>query len=130
MTINRPILASIFLALAACSANMQSMQLEDALSGYGAALRWGLWEKASDFQPPALRTPLDFKYLKTIRVTSYDPIYRKAEDGSNIIKQTVEIHYLEEQSGVEQVITDKQLWRYDEEKGAWFLESKMPTFRR
>jgi hypothetical protein len=122
-------LACLCLATMACSHDLRLMKMEDTLSGYGSAIRWGLFEKAADFQEPRNRTRPDLGYLKNIHVTAYDPIYRQEQEGSNFLKQTVEIRYYQEQTGVEKTITDRQSWRYDEEKDQWLLMSKLPDFK-
>ena len=117
------------LSLLGCSHDLHIMKTEEEMSSYGSAIRWGLFEKAADFQPPEKRTPVNMDFLKDIHVTSYSPTYRSEEDANSIIKQTVEIRYYREQTGVERTITDRQTWRFDKEKGRWFLESGLPTFK-
>ena len=121
------ILASLLLS---CSSGPIGVaKMEDRLSAYGAAIRWGEFEKAMDFQNPAHRTRLDDAWLKNIHVSSYNPLYRKEVEGSNIVEQKVEIRYFIEPFGVEKVLTDRQLWRFDEDKGKWMLETDLPVFR-
>jgi len=122
-------LACLCLAATACSHDLGLMKMEDTLASYGSAIRWGLFEKAADFQEPQNRTRLDLGYLKNIHVTSYDPVYRQEHKGSNFLRQTVEIRYYQEQTGVEKTITDRQSWRYDKERGEWLLMSKLPDFK-
>ncbi len=113
-----------------CSSGPMSVaKMDDTLSAYGAAIRWGQFEKARDFQNPAHRTRLDEAWLKDIHVSSYNPLYRKEADGSNIFEQKVEIRYFNEQSGVEKVLTNRQLWRFYEDKDKWMLETDLPAFR-
>ncbi len=104
-------------------------KMEDTLNSYGAAIRWGQFDKARDFQSPAQRTRLDEAWLKNIHVSSYDPVYRREAEGSKVLEQKVAIRYFNEQDGVEKVLTDRQLWRYYEDKGKWMLETELPVFR-
>jgi len=128
ITLMRLGLASLLCwAMMACSQSTHLMKMEETLSSYGGAIRWGLYEKAADFQARKDEPPLDLSYLKTIRVTGYDPVYRK--ETKDIVQQTVEIRYYQEQTGVEKTLTDHQTWRYDEEKGLWLLESSLPSFK-
>jgi len=122
-------LAFLCLNMLACSHDFGLMKMEDTLSSYGAAIRWGLFEKAADFQDPKHRTPLDLRDLKDIHVTAYDPIYRKEEKGSKVVRQTVEIRYYREPAIAENTIVDHQTWRFDEERGDWLLASKLPSFQ-
>jgi hypothetical protein len=122
-------LTALYATLLACSHDIQLMKVEDVLSSYGGSIRWGLFEKAADFQKHNDPSKLDLQYLKTIHVTAYDPVYRKELDERNKILQTVEIRYYQEQTGVEHMITDHQTWEYDKEKDQWFLTSALPDFR-
>ena len=129
MTMNKFTLSLACLFLLGCSHDLHMMKTEEEMNSYGSAIRWGLFEKASDFQPPDKRAALDTDFLKDIRVTSYDPKYRSEEDGNSIVKQTVEIRYYHEQNSVEHSVTDRQTWRFDKEKDRWFLESGLPKFK-
>ena len=122
--------AVLALLLPACtSGEIHAVKVDDTLRSYATAIRWGEFEKAMQFQNPAKRSRLDLAWLKNIHVSSYDTVYKKEDMGGNIFEQTVEIHYFNEQVGVEQSITDRQLWRYDEEKGKLLLETGLPAFR-
>jgi hypothetical protein len=115
--------------LTACSHDLHFMRMEDTLTSYGAALRWGRYETAADFQAPARRARLDMNWLKNIHVTSYDVFYRRELAPGKLVEQTAEIRYFNEQVGVEKIVVDRQTWRFDADKGAWILESDLPAFR-
>ncbi len=117
------------LVMTGCPHDIELLKMEEQLNHYSTAIRWGLWETASDFQPPAKRQPLDLGYLGTIHVTAYDTVYRQEQSGSDVVRQTVQIRYYREPSGVEKTITDRQTWRYDKEKDRWFLLSGLPEFK-
>lgn len=118
--------AILAFGLTACTHDLHLLKMEESLTSYGAAIRFGMFERAADFQ--AVRKAPDLKALKEIHVSSYDPVYRKELDDGNRVEQTVEIHYYHEDQGVEKSITDHQSWRYDKEKLQWFLESGLPKF--
>jgi hypothetical protein len=122
-------LALLCLNILACSHDYGLMRMEDTLGSYGAAIRWGLFERAADFQDPEHRTPLKLSDFNGIRVTGYDPIYRQDPKGSKIVRQTVQIRYYREPAVTENTVVDHQTWRFDEEKGEWLLASKLPTFQ-
>ena len=129
MMIKRLALIVFCLGTMACSQSTHFMKMEETLNGYGAAIRWGLWEKAADFQVPQKRSRLDLGHLKTIHVTGYDPVYRQEHSGSDVILQTVEIQYYLEDTGLVKNLTDHQTWQYDKEKGQWLLQSRLPSFK-
>jgi hypothetical protein len=117
------------LALISCWHSTHLMKMEDELTNYGEALRWGLYQKAGDFRSPLKRTRIDLGQLKNIHVTSYTPIYRDEPNGSSTIyKQTVDIHFYDESTGIERSLTDNQTWRYDKDRDHWFLETGLPKF--
>jgi hypothetical protein len=123
-------LALLLVMVSGCtSGDVHAVKMEDAMNGYASAIRWGQFEKAAQYQNPAKRSRLDLAWLKNIHVASYDTVYKKEDLGGNIFEQTVEIRYYNEQIGVEKSLTDRQLWRYDEEKGRLMLETDLPAFR-
>ncbi len=123
------LLLAACLLLSGCTHDLQLMKTEDELSRYGATIRWGQWEAASEFQPPAKQGRLDFAFLKNVHVTSYDRVHLQEHKGSDVLRQTVEIRYYIEPAGVEQRLTDRQTWRFDNEKDRWFLQSGLPDFK-
>lgn len=129
MTMKKLALAALCMTVLACSHDIHLMKMEDVLSSYGSAIRWGLYEKAADFQNPKNKTQPDLAYLKNIHVTAYDPVYRKERKEDNTVQQTVEIRYYQEQTGVEKTLTDRQTWRYDEAADQWLLETSLPSFK-
>jgi len=118
------------LLLMACAAKNRQVHLDNTLRQYEQAIRWGLFPVAYALQKAPAKAP-DFDYLREIKVTEYEPLGRPVvSEGGNRIDQTVEIRYYHEDYGKEQVLIDKQIWRYDEEKDVWLLDSAMPEFKR
>ena len=124
-------LSVIALLLLACShgQDMFLMKRDEVLTRYAGAIRWGEWEKAAQFQEPARRTRLDLAWLKTIHIATYNPVFLQDDPKSKIVEQTVEIRYFIEPFGSEKTLTDRQLWRFDEELDRWTLDSDLPAFR-
>lgn len=116
------------LVLAACSHDFALMKLEDQLAGYGAAVRWGLYQRALDYLARVPEPVPDFRLLKNIKVTSYQPVFRKEETGEKKLRQTVEIRYVHLEHLVEKTLIDEQTWTYDEDRDRWRLESGLPAF--
>jgi hypothetical protein len=108
---------------------MGLMRLEERLSNYASAIRWGYFEQATDFQIEKLRAQAEQAPLKHIHITGYNPTYRHENKDTNTVKQTVEISYFLEQIGVVKTIIDHQTWRFDEQKKEWFLDSPLPNFQ-
>jgi len=118
------------LLLAACGTSSRQLRLDNTLWHYEDAIRWSRFPEAYALQKEPAKAP-DFDYLQQIKVTAYEPVGRPvvSEDGDRI-EQTVEIRYYHEDYGREQVLIDKQVWRYDEEREIWLREGAMPDFTR
>lgn len=123
-------LATIALAalFAGCAHDITLMRLEETLGAYGSAVRWSRFETAADFQTETARRPVDPEALKDVHITSYDVVYRHESDDRKSVRQTAEIRYFLEHVGVEKKITDRQTWKFDEQKKQWFLETPLPVF--
>lgn len=117
-------------SLTACtSGEIHFVKIDDTLNAYASAIRWGAFEKAASFMDPTDSERLDEAWLSDIQVTGYDQQYRKDQGEGNIVEQTVEIRYLHKSTNVEKILTDHQLWRWNEERGKLYLRSGLPKFR-
>ncbi len=102
--------------------------LENTLSSYRQAIRWGYCPAAAGFLSPEQRTELDTSRLENIRVTGYEVIQPGVIGADDTAVQLVQIQYvLEDRQRLEQV-ADRQHWRYDPATEAWWLESGLPSF--
>ena len=117
------------MASACTSGPIHAVKLEDILNNYAAAIRWGEFEKAQEFQPPSKRKRLDLAWLKNIHISSYEVLYKKDEQENHILEQKVQIRYFIENTAVEKTFIDQQVWRYDEEHDSLTLQSDLPTFQ-
>lgn len=99
--------------------------LDNTLRSYRQAIRWGQFPAAAGFIGPDGGAEID---LSNIRVTGYEVIQQGVIGPDDSAVQLVQIDYvLEDRQRLEQLI-DRQLWRYDEQSGAWWLESGLPRF--
>lgn len=102
--------------------------LENTLSSYRQAIRWGYFPAAAGFLSPEQRTELDTSRLENIRVTGYEVIQPGVIGADDTAVQQVQVQYvLEDRQRLEQV-ADRQHWRYDPATEAWWLESGFPSF--
>jgi len=104
-----------------------AQRLESALSGYRQAIRWGYYPAATGYVDAEQRREIDLKALKNVRVTGYE-IVEPAVIGDGRATQLVQIDYVLNDRQVLRSIADRQRWRYDEQAGAWWLESGLPAF--
>jgi hypothetical protein len=120
---------ALSLALSACSHDYHLMKMEEQLNSYAGAIRWSLFKKSLEFHehPPS---PLpDWKALRDIKVTYYQPLFRDTLSDGNLVLQTVEIKYIHGYDMVERSITEEQRWRYDEDRSRWLLQTGFPKFK-
>ncbi|CRI64366.1 conserved exported hypothetical protein [Thiocapsa sp. KS1] len=109
----------------------RAVGLQAATSGYQSALRWGYYDTALGFLPPDQRKSGAIpEIFAELRVTGYDvaqPPIIQADDSAT---QIVVIDYLFEDAQVVKQLTDRQVWRWDDRMGTWWLHSGLPKFAR
>lgn len=122
-------LLGTLLLLSACASEQKLQSLDDTLKLYQASFRWSKFDDLGRFQRGVEPISDDnYKKLKTIKVTSYEEKNRIVTEDYMQAEQTVQIRYYNENTGVEKQIVDRQLWKYDDDKGVWYLSSPLPAF--
>lgn len=117
------------LGLAACAANQKLRRADDALKLYEKQIRWSMFDGAAQLIDLEKHPEVDPAPLKTIRVIAYSPVTRMDNLDNNTILQTVTIGYYDDRTARQREITDRQVWRYDEEKKQWLLDGGLPAFK-
>jgi hypothetical protein len=103
--------------------------LESTLSGYRQSIRWGYFPAAAAVLSPETRGTVDMDALENVRVTAYEVVQPAMQSAENEAVQLVQIEYvLKDRQRVER-LADRQRWRYDDDKRAWWLESGLPAFK-
>ena len=121
------------LALAACDATMGgSRARSDAMTEYGAAVRWNEFERAMTFLDPAEVaahpfTDLERERLKQLQVTGY-MVKASRQDDAGGLEQDVEIRVVNRNTQRERIMMDHQRWRWDAEAKRYWLQSGLPDF--
>lgn len=67
--------------------------------------------------------------LKGYQITGYLVQHRHSEEPSSLLFQTVEIRYLRPDELTERSMVDKQMWRFNEDKDRWMLETDLPELK-
>lgn len=119
-------LALVMASLAGCSHDIGLMRQDETLTGYESAIRWGLWEKAASYQVRRPRPEQRLDRLNGYKVTGYQVRYRHSEEPSALLFQTVEIRYLRPDELTERSMVEEEMWRYDDDKERWMLETDLP----
>jgi hypothetical protein len=113
-----------------CASIQQTLSSEqfDLRSKYFVrAIRWGEIDKLPAFFAPGAELP-DFAPLEEIKVTDAEAGPWKVTTDGMHITQSLSLKYYRTDTLVERSLTSDQLWRYDPERHAWFLESGFPQF--
>ena len=131
MSVRSALLMFALLALSACDAVKQNaLLLEDTLSSYAGAIRWGRMEDALGFvDPETLKahpvTALDLARYQQVQVSAYSdsaPVHVN----DNEVTLIAEIGLVNINTQQARSIVDKQHWRYDAKANRWWLVSGLP----
>jgi len=107
-----------------------SSEFDKVAKSYKSAISWEDFEKAGIFmskQNPKKDPVLpDKKFLKKIKITSYEVQNLKMDNEKRMVEQTVEIKYYNTDYLIEKVVDDNQVWIY--ESNSWRLSTGLPVF--
>lgn len=121
------------LLLAGCATvekDKRAVALQAATNGYQSAIRWGYYETAFGYLHPDLRKDKPVpESLKDLRLTGYDVVQPPTMQDEDTAIQVVNIDYLYEDRQVVKRVSDRQVWKWDDELDSWWLKSGMPAFQ-
>ena len=126
------IIVVLLALLQACGGRMSKKQnLDHTLYQYAKVMRWADFDQALNFMDPkadedVMPTELELNRFKQFGVSSYVPRPILPGPDENSIIQTVELKLYNIHTKREKVVVDEQIWRYDEDKKRWFLDSGLP----
>ncbi len=107
-----------------------SGEFDKVAESYKSAIRWEDFEMANSFMskqnPKKEPISADKKFLKKIKITSYEVQNLKMHNEKLMVEQTVEIKYYNMDYLIEKVIDDNQIWIY--ESDSWRLSTGLPVF--
>lgn len=126
---NSAVFCLVFTLLTGCSHDIGLMRQDETLTGYESAIRWGQWEKAASYQARRPRPEQRLDRLRGYQITGYQIRYRHSEEPSALLFQTVELRYLRPNELTERSAVTEEMWRYDNDKERWLLESDLPELR-
>ncbi len=98
---------------------------------YWKSLRWKSYERAASvirFRNPA-RQLADFDDLNGITVTNYEEGASLPTAEEDVYKTHVQFSYVQNSTGRLLQVRHEEIWWYDAETKAWYLDSDMPNFR-
>lgn len=103
---------------------------DEMLYHYVSVIRWSEFEAAMGFVDPKVLeaepvSTFELERYKQFKVSGYE--VKSARDlNENEYEQIVEIRLVNQNTQVEKIITDVQLWHWDEVAGRWWLASGLP----
>jgi hypothetical protein len=102
--------------------------LYSATNGYRESIRWSYFDAAVGFLHPDVREDLDLDTLKNIRITGYEVLQPAVITPQQTAVQLVRVSYVIDDEQRLKNLADRQEWRWDEERAAWWLYSGLPKF--
>lgn len=136
-TLNRtmPIMLTVFLVLLICAgcAGLAAKSRVDKFSRTAKAYEWALEsseyrDAASYLDPSVDRKSIDYDRYTNIKVSQYTITRAKVSDDQRSIQQDVELQYFLLDQSIVKTTMDHQVWRYNEAKEAWMLQTGLPDF--
>ena len=104
---------------------------DETARAYDTAFRWGNYEQAYGFKKMTNTDPKlpDFDAYRQIRVTDYVVKNTIVSADKSKILRLVSIQYYRMRDVTVKVITDRQVWEYDENEDRWYLMSDLPELK-
>lgn len=124
------LMACLVVGCASMADSKKMSQLEARQKQFAKAIRWGAYDLAAsmirireDEQPE-----IDLAGYESIRVTAYEEfgggMNAEQNEGINVVL----FHFYHRESGSVHKIRHTQLWWYDDETHAWYLDGGLPDF--
>ena len=105
-------------------------KFDKVAESYKSAISWEGLEMVDSFMSKqnSKKEPVlpDKKFLKKIKITSYEVQNRKMHNEKLMVEQTVKITYYNTDYLIEKVVYDNQIWIY--ESDSWRLSTGLPVF--
>ena len=104
---------------------------DETARAYDTAIRWGNYEQAYGFKKLE-KTDADlpeFDHYRQFRVTDYVVKNTIVSADKSKILRVVSIQYYRMRDVTVKVITDRQVWEYDENEDRWYLMSELPVLK-
>jgi hypothetical protein len=126
------VVLAVFLA-AGCTTIKEKIRLADfekVSKAYEHVMLNSDFESAYDFtSPDVVRSETDFAAYKDIKIVKYRVKNGQASGDKNEVNQSVEIKYYSNANPTVRTMRYEQLWKYDDVKKTWLLETGLPIFK-
>lgn len=110
----------------------QASRLDQSLSAYTDAIRWGNFGTAAGFAVPRSGSapPVDPGDLEGLKVTGYSVRINRVNDGADEADVTIAFTYYHESRGTLRQVDQVATWYFHPDRGAWLLDGGLPAFQR
>lgn len=110
----------------------QASRLDQTLTAYAGAIRWGNFETAAAFTMPRDgSTPrLDPAALVGLKVTGYSVRINRVNEAGDEADVSLSFTYYQEHRGTIQTAEQNASWYYDAARKGWLLDGGLPPFKR
>lgn len=134
MNLRNVLMLFALLVMTGCAgANLKNQvdKLNDALTQYGVALRWGHYNKAVSYHinRNGEQALVDPEHMKRFNVTGFRPIDPIVNEAGTAATISMEIDYYDKEYGTLRNIRETQYWWFDEKSKLWLIESGFPSFK-
>ena len=123
------LLTLLILSCATLGEKVRLSKFDQTAEAYERTLKRSLYGSAQSFIDPAFRDDsIDYDTYKNVKVVDFGVTHVSISDDRLKVEQDVALQYFLLDRNIVKTIQYKQVWRYDEVKGDWFLHTPLPTF--
>jgi len=125
--------AGLAAALAGCAGMKKkdlAARLDQALSAYAGAIRWGNYETAAAFAVPRAAAPrvVDPSALSGLKVPGYSERFNRVNEAGDEAEVSLSFTYYQETRGTLRTVEQDATWYYDDEREVWLMDAGLPAF--
>ena len=127
------ILFSLMILLVSCNSlkvREQITSLDDSISNYNVALRWGMYKDAYSYHysPKGIQPPAKLDDLEQISVTGVEVTEKKISTEHNeAYIETVVTYFLQTERSIKKIKLNQRWW-FNEKFKKWFIDNAFPEF--
>ena len=108
----------------------QITSLDDSISNYNVALRWGMYKDAYSYHysPKGIQPPAKLDDLEQISVTGVEVTEKKISTEHNeAYIETVVTYFLQTERSIKKIKLNQRWW-FNEKFKQWFINNAFPEF--
>ena len=124
---------SLMILLVSCNSlkvREQITSLDDSISNYNVALRWGMYKDAYSYHysPKGIQPPAKLDDLEQISVTGVEVTEKKISTEHNeAYIETVVTYFLQTERSIKRIKLNQRWW-FNEKFKQWFIDNVFPEF--